>query len=171
MITERKECIFTWEEGQGMQLWLDLTTKFWCYSHHSPMITIHTPTPFDQFLKTIGRTMTNTIMKRSMAKQVQLRVFFWWLLTTCKCCTPMLTKEFASSMWLSMLSKCSPWCWISTAMSMNTWCSSCRLLSISFIVPCLSRISWIVSMTLALPCCWMAFCKKVSLSPAPPQCI
>lgn len=115
--------------------------------------------------------MTNMIMKRSMAKQVQLREFFWWSFTTCKCCTPLLTKELASATWLSMSSKCSPWCWIKTAMSKNTWCNSCRFLSISLTVPCLSWISWMVSIMLALPCCWIAFCKNVSLSPAPPQCI
>lgn len=148
--------------------WVDLTNKQFepvhnLHSHHSTNLNWKC---HDQFLRTIGRTIIKMIISNNIiAMQVHFRVFFWCFLAIVNCWTPPLTYELARATWLSMSSSCSPWDWTSTAMSMKTWCSSLRCLSISFTESCLSWISWIVSIMVALPCCWMAFCKNVSLSP------
>lgn len=118
------------------------------------------------FLKTMGRSTIKMTRRRSVtAIQVHLGVFFWCFLATCNWWTPPLTKELALARWLSMSSNWSAWECTNTAMSMNTRCSSFRFLSISIAASCLSWISLTVSNTLPLPCCCMAFCKNLSLSP------
>jgi len=111
-------------------------------------------------------TRNNTIARRRIiAQQPHLRWFFCSFLALSRFWVPFLTKEFALATWFSISSNCSPWDWISTAMSRNTWCNSFRFISNSFIPLCLSFISLMHSSILPLPCS-IAISTKFSLSPA-----
>nr|ACR38721.1 unknown [Zea mays] len=116
----------------------------------------------------MGRTMTRMMTRRMrMAMQVHLRVLFWCFRATCSCSRPRSTKDLARPTLPSMSSSCSPCAATSTAMSLNTCCSSSRLRSSPATAPCRSWISATTPSTSPRPwpCSAMARCRNRSPSP------
>uniref|UniRef100_A0A0A9D8R5 Uncharacterized protein n=1 Tax=Arundo donax TaxID=35708 RepID=A0A0A9D8R5_ARUDO len=114
----------------------------------------------------MGRTMTSMMTRRMrMAMHVHFLVLFWCFLATCSCSLPRSTKDLALPTLPSMSSSCSPCAATSTAMSLNTCCSSSRLRSSSATAPCRSWISATAPITSPRPCSAMARCRNRSPSP------